>query len=130
LKVSIIIGTIKLSGDIPNMKVEKYLSNLSYLGKLWVILGDFFFFDQIFSKEKEREYMRFFFHTFRQMVKFRHKNKNNHWKTNLQILGTTVAKRRANIKMKSTAFILKPATTYNLNCINLHNHDFEDLKLR
>jgi hypothetical protein len=49
LKVSIIIGTIKLIGNIPNMKVK----NISYLGKLWVILGNFkISFRPIFFKKK------------------------------------------------------------------------------
>jgi len=55
LKVSIIIGTIKLIGNIPNMKVK----NISYLGKLWVILGNFkISFRPSFFKKKEREYVR------------------------------------------------------------------------
>ncbi len=53
LKVSIIIGTIKLIANIPNMKVK----NIAYLGKLWMILGNFkFSFWPIFwERERERE---------------------------------------------------------------------------
>jgi len=73
LKVSIIIGTIKLIRNIPNMKVK----NISYLGKLWVILGNFkISFRPIFFKKKEREYVRivlFKIISAKQTVNFRHK---------------------------------------------------------
>jgi hypothetical protein len=73
---------------------KKILSNLSYLGKLWMILGNFkfSFWPIFFPKKEKRERIcenSFFQNNFRQTVKFRHKNDNKHSKTYLQILGTT-----------------------------------------